>query len=189
MQKAGEAARASIKRQQWEKSRVGGYNDMSDSQRIIHAQILPLSSLMARIFETACLAGWLHVHVPSFPTFQDFTSGLYKLQLCAGTFASNGEDSGGFNKHTVLSTFLLHLFKDAGVEGDVFFLVVDMLPPMATYIPCLHDEDEHKELFHIDSIQFFKHLAPSLQEVLRRNLHELVILLTIARENVMTSTD
>jgi len=189
MRLAGEAARATVTRQKWDNSCIGRYDKMGYAQRTIHGQILVLSPLMARIYETACLGGWLHVRMPSLPAFEDFMDKEYLLVGCAGTFTSNGEGSGAFNDKTVLSTFLVHLYKDMGVSGVVFFMVVDMLPPMATYIPRLHDEDATKKLLHIDSIQFFKHLAPSLQEVLRCNLHELVIILPTARENVLVSAE
>jgi len=101
-----------------------------------------------------------------------------------GSFPSLGEEPGKFFD-SVLGFFMPGLMADAQVEGDVAFVVIDVIPPMATSVHALHQDDDLKDFHHIDSIAYFKALPDGLQKIFTMNHDAIVKFLCSQREQIL----
>ena len=66
------------------------------------------------------------------------------------------------------------LLADAGVEGGVAMIVIDVMPPMATSVKAMHRGDNLLDYHHIDSITYFKALPQGLQKIFIMN-HDAIV--------------
>jgi len=87
---------------------------------------------------------------------------MMKMLFNAGSFLSLGEEPNKFFD-SVPGVFMTALLADAGVEGGVAMVVIDVMPPMATSVKALHQGDNLVGYHHIDSIAYFKALPDGLQ--------------------------
>jgi len=107
-----------------------------------------------------------------------------KVLFNVGSFLSLGEEPGKFFDR-VLGVFMTALLVDAGVEGGVAMVVIDVMPPMATSVKALHQGDALVDYHHVDSIAYFKALPDGLQKILTMNHDSIVRFLVTQREQIM----
>jgi len=77
---------------------------------------------------------------------------------------------------------------DARVEGDVVWVVIDVMPLMATSVRALHQGDNLVDFHHIDSIAYFKALPDGLQKIFTMNHDAIVKFLCTQREQILQAT-
>jgi len=77
------------------------------------------------------------------------------------------------------------LLTDAGVEGGVASVVIDVMPLMATSVRALHQGDDLVDYHHIDSIKYFKPLPDGLQKNFTMNHDVIVRFLVTQREQIL----
>jgi len=89
------------------------------------------------------------------PNLDVFKRATMKVLFNVGLFPSLGEEPGKFFD-SVLGVFMTGLMADARVESDVVFVVIDVMPPMATSVRAMHQGNSLVDFHHIDSIAYVK---------------------------------
>jgi hypothetical protein len=118
------------------------------------------------------------------PSLDVFKQAIMKVMFNVGSFASLGEEPGKFFD-SVLGVFMTALLADAGVEGGVAMIVIDVMPPMATSVKAMHRGDNLLDYHHIDSIAYFKALPEGLQKIFIMNHDAIVSFLVTERQHIL----
>ena len=79
------------------------------------------------------------------------------------------------------------LLADAGVEGGVAMIVIDVMPPMATSVKAMHRGDNLLDYHHIDSIAYFKAFPGGLQKIFIMIHDAIVKFLVTERQHILES--
>jgi len=117
--------------------------------------------------------------VINLPSLDVFKQAMMKMLFNAGSFLSLGEEPNKFFD-SVPGVFMTALLADAGVEGGVAMVVIDVMPPMATSVKALHQGDNLVDYHHIDSIAYFKALPDGLQKIFTMN-HDAIVRFLVAQ--------
>jgi len=141
LRKAGIKAKREVTRKQYEaETWVCSMHAWHDRQEEVYAEVIKCSRLLARVYKTACWAGYRHVPVINLPSLDVFKQAMIKVLFNVGSFSSLGEEQNTFFD-SVLGVFMNALLADARVEGGAAMVVIDVMPPMATSAKALHQGD------------------------------------------------
>jgi len=102
------------------------------------------------------------------PSLDVFKRAAAKVLFKVGSYPSLGEEPGKFFD-SVLSVFMSGLIAETGVEGETAFVVIDVMPPMATSVQAKHQGHKLVNLHHVDSIAYFKALPNGLHKIMTMN--------------------
>ena len=131
--------RESATRELYEASFIGVFHPLDPDQEAFLGHLRSLCPLLGRKYETAMKMGSLFVPVTSVPGKACFEDKSKLMTINVGSFPSLSERPGAFNDG-VLGVYMRGLYAEFE-NSNVFSIVVDLLPPMATY-PAPHKEDE-----------------------------------------------
>jgi len=151
-------AKRKVTRRQYEaETWVGPMHAWRDGQEKFYTEVYKCSQLLARVYKTTCWAGYRHVPVINLPSLDVFKQAMMKVLFNVDSFPSLAKEPNMFFDN-VLCVFMTALLDDAGVEGGVSMVVIDVRPPMATSVKALHQGDNLVDYNHIDSIAYYKAL-------------------------------
>jgi len=176
----GEATRSQYESETW----IDPMHAWRDGKEQVYDEIYKCSWRLARVYKTACWAGYRHVPVINLPRLDVFKQAIMKVLFNVGSFASLGEELGKFFD-SVLGVFMTALLADAGVEGGSAMIVIDVMPPMATSVKAMHRGDNLVDYHHIDSIAYFKALPDGLQKISIMNHDAVVSFLVTERQHIL----
>jgi len=185
LRKACIKAKGKVTRSQYgSETWIGPMHAWRDGQEQVYAQIYKCSRLVARVYKTACWAGYRHIQMVNLPSLDVFKQAIMKVLFNVGSFAALGEEPPKFFD-SVLGVFMTALLADAWVEGGAAMIMIDVMPPMATSVKAMHRGDNLVDYHHIDSIAYFKALPEGLQKIFIMNHDAIVSFLVIERQHIL----